>query len=168
MDYMLLKFQKGKIFLARTEKGLSCALFMRSQDEFGRISEYFRKKDIALRRNPEKFRLEKKLFARYFRGEKEGFSSLALDPVFGTPYQRKVWRAARKVPYGRTGTYKSLAHQLKHRGYRSVGQALARNPLLVVIPCHRVLNSDGGLGGFSAGLDLKKFLLRLEKAEVPA
>ena len=63
---------------------------------------------------------------------------------------------------------KSLACKLNHKGYRSVGQALSKNPLLIIIPCHRVLSSDGGLRGFGAGLEVKDFLLRLEKGEVSA
>lgn len=169
MYYVFLNFPRGKIFLAKTDKGLSCAWYMKSQEEFKKIDQYFRKRGIVITRKPEKFHKEEKLFASYFNGERVNFTSLPLDFISATPYQKKVWLAARNIPYGKTVTYKSLAHKLKHRGYRSVGQAMARNPLLIVIPCHRVLSSDGSLGGFSGGgLELKEYLLKLEKVKILA
>lgn len=169
MYYTFLNFPKGKIFLAKTDKGLSCAWFMKTQGRLKEIDLYFGKRGLTVKRKPEKFREEEKLFASYFRGKRVDFSSLPLDFISGTPYQRKVWLAARNISYGRTETYKSLAQKLKHRGYRSVGQALARNPLLIVVPCHRVIGSDGRLGGFSGGgLGLKEYLLKLEKVKIPA
>ncbi len=169
MYYAFLNFPRGKIFLAKTDKGLSYAWFMKSQSEFKKIDQYFRKRGTVMTRKPEKFRKEVKLFTSYFKGERVNFATLPLDFTSATPYQRKVWLTARNIPYGKTETYKSLAHKLKHRGYRSVGQALARNPLLIVIPCHRVLSSDGRLGGFSGGgLELKEYLLKLERVKIPA
>jgi len=163
MFYTTLDFPLGKIFLAKSEKGLSCATSLMRQNRFEEISEFFKRKSIPLELQSKKFHKEEKLFSQYFKGEKEDFTSLPLDFISGTPYQRKVWLETRKIPYGKTGTYKSIAEKLNHRGYRSVGQALSRNPLLIVIPCHRVLSSDGSLGGFTGGLELKKFLLRIEK-----
>ena len=157
-----LEFPAGEIFLAKTHKGLSLALFVKNKQEIEKITESLKAKGHALLPDKTAFKEEKRLFDRYFRGEKEDFTTLNLDFISGTPYQKRVWREARKIPYGKTWTYKLLAHKLNHRGYRSVGQALARNPLLIVIPCHRVLRSDGSLGGFSAGLKVKKFLLALE------
>lgn len=168
MFYTILEFPLGKIFLAKSDKGLSFAEFIKNKSKSGKISNFFKTRGILLVPSRKKFQLEEKLFSRYFKGEKEDFASLPLDFISGTPFQRKVWLEARKIPYGKTGTYKSLAGNLNHRGYRSVGQALSRNPLLIVIPCHRVLASDGSLGGFSAGLELKKFLLRLEREKIPA
>ena len=163
MVYTILDFPLGKIFLAKSEKGLSLASSLKNQDRFEEIAEFFKAKSIPLRLQSKKFYREEKLFRRYFEGKKEDFTSLPLDFISGTPYQRKVWLETRKIPYGKTHTYKSIANKLNHRGYRSVGQALSRNPLLIVIPCHRVLASDGSLGGFTGGLELKKFLLSLEK-----
>jgi O-6-methylguanine DNA methyltransferase len=163
MFYTILDFPLGKIFLAKSEKGLSFAISLRRQNRFEEISEFFKRKSIPLELQSKKFRQEEKLFSQYFEGEKEDFTSLPLDFISGTPYQRKVWLETRKIPYGKTRTYKSIAEKLNHRGYRSVGQALSQNPLLIVIPCHRVLSSDGSLGGFTGGLELKKFLLRIER-----
>ncbi|TET72126.1 MAG: methylated-DNA--[protein]-cysteine S-methyltransferase [Candidatus Aminicenantes bacterium] len=163
MFYTILDFPLGKIFLAKSEKGLSLASSLKNRNRFEEITEFFKRKSILLELQRKKFHREEKLFSQYFEGKKEDFTSLPLDFISGTPYQRKVWLETRKIPYGKTQTYKFLAKKLNHRGYRSIGQALSRNPLLIVIPCHRVLSSDGSIGGFTGGLDLKKFLLRLEK-----
>ncbi len=162
MFYTILDFPVGKIFLAKSEKGLSLASSLKNRNRFEEITEFFKRKSILLELQKKKFHREEKLFSQYFEGKKEGFTSLPLDFISGTPYQRKVWLETRKIPYGKTQTYKFLAEKLNHRGYRSIGQALSRNPLLIVIPCHRVLSSDGSIGGFTGGLELKKFLLRLE------
>ncbi len=163
MFYTILDFPLGKIFLAKSERGLSLASSLKNRSRFEEITEFFKRKSILLELQRKKFHREEKLFSQYFEGKKEDFTSLPLDFISGTPYQRKVWLETRKIPYGKTQTYKSLAIKLNHRGYRSIGQALSRNPLLIVIPCHRVLSSDGSIGGFTGGLKLKKFLLRLEK-----
>ena len=162
MFYTILDFPLGKIFLAKSERGLSLASSLKNRSRFEEITEFFKRKSIPLELQRKKFHREEKLFSQYFEGKKEDFTSLPLDFISGTPYQRKVWLETRKIPYGKTQTYKFLAEKLNHRGYRSIGQALSRNPLLIVIPCHRVLSSDGSIGGFTGGLDLKKFLLRLE------
>ena len=163
MFYTILDFPLGKIFLAKSEKGLSLASSLKNRNRFEEITEFFKRKSILLELQRKKFHREEKLFNQYFEGKKEDFTSLPLDFISGTPYQRKVWLETRKIPYGKTQTYKFLAKKLNHRGYRSIGQALSRNPLLIVIPCHRVISSDGSIGGFTGGLELKKFLLRLEK-----
>ena len=163
----ILEIPLGKIFLAKTEKGLSLATFIKNKAQLKEIERFLNRKGIALQADRSRFRLEEKLFKKYFKGKEEDFTSLPLDFVWGTPYQRKVWLEARKIPYGKTASYKSLAQRLNHRGYRSIGQAIGRNPLLIVIPCHRVIRTDGSLGGFGLGLDFKEYLLRLEKGEKP-
>lgn len=162
MFYTILDFPRGEIFLAKNEKGLSFVSFIKSQNRLEESARFFKMRSIPLELDKKKFQLEEKLFKRYFEGKKEDFSSLSIDLVTGTPFQRKIWLETRKIPHGKTETYKSIADRLNHRGYRSVGQALSRNPLAIVIPCHRVLCSDGSLGGFSVGLELKEYLLRLE------
>ena len=79
-----------------------------------------------------------------------------------------MWQATRKIPFGEVAAYKDVAQKLRSRGYQSVGQALNRNPLIIVVPCHRVISADGSLGGFGAGLDLKRYLLRLEGVSLPS
>ena len=166
MFYTLVDFPRGQIFLAKSDKGLSFASFIKSQKRLKEITRFFKEKPLPLELDRNKFQLEERLFQHYFAGKKEDFSALTVDFITGTPYQRKVWLETRKIPFGKTKTYKSLAERLNHKGYRSIGQALSRNPIAVVIPCHRVLSSDGSLGGFSAGLELKEYLLRLEGVNV--
>ena len=101
-------------------------------------------------------------FRVYFGGEKTCFPDV-LDLADATPFQRLVWETTRLIPYGETRSYGWVAENLKKPGAaRAVGQALSRNPLLVIVPCHRVLQSNGGLGGFSSGPEIKIKLLALE------
>jgi len=98
----------------------------------------------------------------YFAGQRVDFSE-KLDLSSATPFQRQVWRLTRLIPYGETRSYGWIAKRLGKIGAaRAVGQALARNRLPVIIPCHRVVGSDRGLGGYSGGVRVKKSLLRLE------
>jgi methylated-DNA-[protein]-cysteine S-methyltransferase len=101
----------------------------------------------------------------YFDGHRVEFPD-HLDLSAATDFQRKVWEATRLIPYGETRSYTWVAEQIKKpRAVRAVGQALGRNPLPVIIPCHRVLASHGGLGGFSGGLAMKKRLLMNEMTD---
>jgi len=85
----------------------------------------------------------------------------------GTPFQRRVWRAIASIPWGETRSYAWLARKVgKPKAYRAVAQACGANPLPIIIPCHRVIASDGTIGGFSAGLRLKRRLLMLENISV--
>jgi len=97
----------------------------------------------------------------YFRGERRGFD-LQLD-LQGTPFQQKVWKALMAIPYGETRSYRDIAREINcPKGFRAVGQANGSNPIPIIIPCHRVVASDGSLGGYSGGLEIKKALLALE------
>ena len=98
----------------------------------------------------------------YFSGQRETFPD-ELDLSVATPFQREVWKATKLIPHGETRSYLWVAKQIKRpEAARAVGQALGRNPLPVIIPCHRVIASDGQLGGFSDGLEMKRYLLCLE------
>ena len=98
----------------------------------------------------------------YLAGRRQKFS-LPLDLEAIPPFQKKVLRLALRIPYGRTVTYGQLAARAgRPRAARAVGRAMARNPLPLVIPCHRVVATGGGLGGYSGGLNLKRRLLALE------
>ncbi|MCB2107626.1 MAG: methylated-DNA--[protein]-cysteine S-methyltransferase [Rhodobacteraceae bacterium] len=104
-------------------------------------------------------------FDQYFDGTRIGFD-LPLAPA-GTPFQRKVWCALEKIPYGRTTTYGALATRLKSAP-RAVGAACGANPIPIIIPCHRVFGADGKLHGYSGGegLATKAHLMRLEGFEI--
>jgi methylated-DNA-[protein]-cysteine S-methyltransferase len=101
-------------------------------------------------------------FQAYYSGKKTNFSD-NLDFSGATPFQRQVWEATRLIPYGETRSYGWVAKQIgKSQAARAVGQAVGKNPFLIVVPCHRVIASDGGLGGFGGGLEIKQALLELE------
>lgn len=103
----------------------------------------------------------------YFSGEPVVFPD-PVDLSRGTPFQRKVWAATMSIPYGETRSYAWIAHQVgKPAAFRAVGGALGKNPLAIIVPCHRVIASDNTLGGFGGGLEMKKWLLRLESASLP-
>ncbi len=106
-------------------------------------------------------------YAEYLRGERTSFD-FPFDLSRGTPFQQKAWRAARRIPYGKTHSYLQVAARAGFpRASRAVGSAMAANPLAPFIPCHRVLRGNGGLGGFGGGLSLKRRLLHLENGEFP-
>jgi methylated-DNA-[protein]-cysteine S-methyltransferase len=99
----------------------------------------------------------------YFAGERRAFD-LPLRPA-GTPFQRAVWDALRDIPYGETAGYGELARRLGRPGAaRAVGRANGRNPIAVVVPCHRVIGAAGALTGYGGGLERKRYLLELERA----
>lgn len=100
--------------------------------------------------------------AAYFAGTCRDFT-LPLAPA-GTPFQQQVWEALRTIPYGQTRTYGQIATQIgSPRASRAVGMANNRNPIAIVIPCHRVVGADGSLTGYAGGLDVKQQLLQTEK-----
>ncbi len=103
----------------------------------------------------------------YFAGERKVFD-VPLAP-HGTPFQREVWSALAEIPYGKTRTYAELAARAgRPTAFRAVGAAIGRNPLSIVVPCHRVVGADGSLTGFSGGLAAKQHLLQLECAVAAA
>jgi methylated-DNA-[protein]-cysteine S-methyltransferase len=104
--------------------------------------------------------------AEYFAGQRRDFD-LALAPQ-GTPFERAVWDELKKIPFGETRTYGEIAETLGRPGAaRAVGRANGANPIPIVVPCHRVIGSDGSLTGFGGGLDVKSRLLELEGLALP-
>jgi len=102
----------------------------------------------------------------YFAGERREFS-LPLD-LRGTGFQLACWRALLKIPYGETRSYRDIAQAIGHpQAYRAVGMSNNRNPIAIVVPCHRVIASSGSLCGYGGGLDIKRKLLELEQASFP-
>ena len=99
----------------------------------------------------------------YFAGRLTSFS-VPLDLSTGTKFQQTVWRALLTIPYGQTISYATLAQNIgKPTAYRACANANGKNPISLIIPCHRVIASDGGLGGYTGGLDIKRALLKLER-----
>ncbi len=100
---------------------------------------------------------------RYLRGEKVDFCD-KLDLADATDFERSVWKVVQEIPRGQTRSYGWIARQVGlTKAARAVGNAVGKNPVPVVIPCHRVIRSDGTLGGFGGGIGMKEFLLRLEQ-----
>ncbi|MEA2440367.1 MAG: methylated-DNA-[protein]-cysteine S-methyltransferase [Thermoleophilaceae bacterium] len=100
---------------------------------------------------------------QYFAGERTDFDvDLELD---GTPFERRVWEEVRAIPYGETATYAEIARRVgRPSACRAVGRANGRNPVAVIVPCHRVVGSDGSLTGYAGGIEMKRALLDLERS----
>lgn len=104
----------------------------------------------------------KKQLSDYFSGRLRDFKQKTVF-LHGTDFEHSVWLCIKDIPYGETRTYKWVAERIgKPNAFRAVGQALGKNPMPIVLPCHRVIESDGSLGGYSGGIDIKRRLLDLE------
>lgn len=97
----------------------------------------------------------------YFLGKRKSFA-IPFD-TDGTAFQRRVWKQLSRIPYGQTRSYTEIADQLESRAVRAVGTANRRNPILIIVPCHRVISASGALSGYVGGLAVKKQLLELEQ-----
>ena len=127
----------------------------------GLLMEPFDVPDSTRRRDPALTAARKQLDA-YFAGKRTGFD-VPLAPG-GTVFQAEVWRTLRDVPYGETITYAELARRVGRPGhFRAVGSANGRNPISIIIPCHRIVGSDGSLTGYGGGIERKRWLLDHER-----
>jgi methylated-DNA-[protein]-cysteine S-methyltransferase len=105
----------------------------------------------------------------YFAGDLHALDTIAVDPLGGTPFQRRVWLALRSIPAGTTVSYQMLARRIRApKAMRAVGAANGANPVPIVLPCHRVIGADGSLTGYGGGLPRKRWLLRHEAVPLPA
>lgn len=104
-----------------------------------------------------------RLLTNYFVGKSTDFATITMSLTAGTVFQRRIWQELRTIPYGQLVSYRQIAVAIgKPTAYRAVAKAIAANPLVIVIPCHRVVRSDGKLGGYAAGIERKQQLLQLE------
>jgi methylated-DNA-[protein]-cysteine S-methyltransferase len=118
---------------------------------------------VLTRGNGPVLRKAEEQLKEYFKGKRTRFS-IPLSPS-GTVFQKKVWGELKRIPYGKTISYRTLAANAgQKKAMRAVGSANGKNPLCIVVPCHRVIAADGTLGGFSGGLDKKRKLLAIEGA----
>lgn len=121
--------------------------------------------DEDIRRREEEYRIDQEAalqLSQYFDGRRKKFD-LKIS-YYGTEFQIKVWKALEKIPYGETCTYKDIAESVGiPKGCRAVGMANNRNPIVIVVPCHRVIGMNGSLTGYAGGLEMKEYLLDLEK-----
>jgi len=147
----------GKLKLVASDKGLVAILWENDSPRRVRLGEA-----VVDDRHPVLVETEKQL-GEYFAGKRKTFS-VALD-MRGTRFQKNVWEALVAIPFGETRSYGQLALQLGNpRASRAVGAANGRNPVSIIVPCHRVIGSSGKLTGFAGGLDTKARLLELERS----
>ena len=161
--YTLTSTPLGLTGIAGSEKGLlRIVLKLPSESHFKRnLKNKF--KPCECLNNPPFFKNVVKQLDQYFCGKLKNFTC-KLDLSHGTPFQQKVWRQLTSIPYGKTQSYGTLAQAIdRPRAFRAVGNANGKNPLPLIIPCHRVIRENGELGGYTGGLDIKRFLLDLEK-----
>lgn len=149
-----------KVFVASTERGVCMVDFLTSEKAFLiKLRERFSGEII---RDEPKNQETLSQLKKYLRGELRRFHCW-LD-MEGTIFQKKVWSTLIKIPYGRTRSYKEIARATGHpKAFRAVGSANGQNPIPLIVPCHRVIESNGGLGGFGHGVKVKRKLLDLEK-----
>jgi methylated-DNA-[protein]-cysteine S-methyltransferase len=146
------------MLVAASEQGITGIYFDRQK--------YHPKRGKEWQRAPDNVHLKraKKQLGEYFAGKRKDFD-LTLDPA-GSPFQKRVWKAISGVPYGETISYGELARRAGFpEGARAAGAATGRNPIGIVVPCHRIVGSSGKLTGYAGGLDKKRALLALEAGE---
>jgi epoxyqueuosine reductase len=149
----------GALFLAASAKGLV-------RLEFESRVQSLNPRTVQLQESPQALARYLAQLDEYFVGQRREFT-IPLD-LRGTEFQLKCWRALLDIPYGETRSYRDLAQTIGHpRAFRAVGMSNNRNPIAIIVPCHRVIAADGSLCGYGGGLDIKRELLDLECAKVP-
>jgi methylated-DNA-[protein]-cysteine S-methyltransferase len=150
-----------KVFVASTERGVCMVDFLKSEKAFlKRLKKRFPGEII---RDDRKNKNVLNQLKKYLKGDLKRFD--CKTDFKGTPFQKKVWDALAKIPYGQTRSYKEIARAIGYpKAFRAVGNANGRNSIPLILPCHRVIESNGGLGGFGHGIEIKRRLLDFEKA----
>lgn len=158
------RFKMGTMYSAATEKGLC---YIGSPDApFAELELWVHKRFKVAQLIEDEGLLQpyQVELTAYMEKECKEFS-MPLD-LYGTDFQRNVWKILQEIPYGETCSYMDIAEKIGNpRSVRAVGGAIGKNPVLIAVPCHRVITKDGKLGGFRAGLSMKKQLLSLESSE---
>jgi methylated-DNA-[protein]-cysteine S-methyltransferase len=158
----------GSVFIGGSDAGVHRIDFVRD----GRDEAFFRSRlegeaGEPVERDADRASEAARQLREYFEGTRERFD-LPLKPL-GSEFQRRVWDALLEIPFGETSTYGAIARRIERpTASRAVGACVGRNPLAVVVPCHRVLGSHGALTGYAGGLERKRWLLALETNGVPA
>lgn len=152
----------GLLGLAATERGIARISFARDEDDFlARLLRRFGGRPVVSSSALDEARRE---LERYFKGKDLSFD-LPVDLSIVSPFEQRVLRVTARVPAGRVATYAEIAKRAGNpRAPRAVGNALNHNPVAIVVPCHRVVRSDGSLGGYGGGVRIKEWLLRHEGA----
>jgi AraC family transcriptional regulator, regulatory protein of adaptative response / methylated-DNA-[protein]-cysteine methyltransferase len=160
INYTIVPSDLGRMLIAGTSRGVCSVLFGNSTAQLaGELQRRFGSDE--LHRDDARMGRWARVVAKYLSGESARVR-VPLD-MRGTAFQRRVWRALRKIRSGQTASYREVARAIgRPRATRAVAQACAANPVAVIVPCHRVIRNDGGLGGFRWGLARKRQLLRRE------
>jgi methylated-DNA-[protein]-cysteine S-methyltransferase len=163
MIYTSIKNRFGEHFIAATDKGVCTVALNSSEKKFRlQLKEQY---EVDAVREDRFLSIHRRQLEDYFGGRLTVLA-MPLD-LKGTEFQTAVWNELRKVPHGKTVTYGELADKIGHKGAsRAVGNACGRNPVPIVVPCHRVLANGGKIGGFTGGIPLKRFLLKLEGVNI--
>src|ERR1700729_1373646 len=157
--YKTMQSPVGELKLVASDEGLVAILWENDRPNRVRLGEL-----VENKKHPVLLETERQL-REYFAGKRKKFS-VALD-MRGTRFQKDVWEALLAIPFGETRSYGQLAKQLGNpRASRAVGAANGKNPVSIIVPCHRVIGSSGKLTGFAGGLGTKAHLLGLEKQDV--
>jgi methylated-DNA-[protein]-cysteine S-methyltransferase len=159
--WTLFVHEQWRMYIAATSNGIC---YVGSQNQpFEELSNWVKNRfpNSVLVRDDEKLRPYTVEFAEYFRGKRKNFT-MPVD-LYGTPFQLSVWDALCEIPYGQTKSYSEIADRIqKAASVRAVGAAIGANPVLIRVPCHRVIAKNGKLTGYRGGLEMKKQLLQLE------
>ncbi len=146
----------GRLTLVASSKGLCAVLWQ--NEKLNRVNIPLGRKNL----NNPYIKMALDQLKEYFNGERKVFS-IPLD-VIGTDFQKNVWKNLQKIPYAKTVSYKDIALKIKNpTASRAVGMANGKNPLSIIVPCHRIIGSNGKLTGYAGGLDNKKILIELEQ-----
>jgi methylated-DNA-[protein]-cysteine S-methyltransferase len=163
--YATIDSPVGTILLACTERGLVRIAYLDDGDEDPMLEDLAARISPRLLAAPQRLDRPRRELEEYFAGSRRRFE-LALDWQLTHGFGRRVLQATSRIPYGLISTYKLVATEAgSPRGFRAAGNALGANPLPIVVPCHRVLHADGGLGGYTGGLERKRLLLAVEGRE---
>jgi methylated-DNA-[protein]-cysteine S-methyltransferase len=152
----------GTLLLATTPRGLVRLAYVDYEDEDEVLDELATKVSPRVLRATRRLDDPRRELDQYFAGRREQFD-LPLDWQLTRGFGRRVLQATARIPFGSTATYKQVATEAgSARAYRAAGNALGSNPIPIIVPCHRILHSGGGLGGYTGGLDRKRALLTVE------
>jgi methylated-DNA-[protein]-cysteine S-methyltransferase len=154
-SYKTMKSPVGRLKLVASDRGLAAILWENDDPKRVRLAPLVENKNHPVLRDTER------QLNDYFAGKLKKFS-LKFD-FAGTDFQKAVWRALAAIPFGETRSYQDIARQIgRPKAVRAVGAANGRNPISIIVPCHRVIGSNGKLTGFAGGLETKAFLLEKE------
>lgn len=163
--YATLDSPLGTLLLASTDRGLVRLAYVDFEDEDEVIAQLASRISPRVLAVPRRLDDTRRELDQYFAGSRQRFD-LPIDWRLSHGFGRRVLRATARIPYGAVSSYKQVATSAgSPRGFRAAGNALGSNPIPIVVPCHRVLHSGGGLGGYTGGIERKRLLLAVERTE---